>query len=160
VNILPTKQIDKNTINHFFQKHWGSNEMVISSGVYYCDSIDGFAALDETDKIIGLITYIIRNDECEIISLDSTVENKGIGSLLIKEVENLARTERCKKITLVTTNDNIHALGFYQRRGYRLVDIYVNAVEEARKIKPQIPLLAENGIQIMDELLLEKIINY
>jgi hypothetical protein len=57
---------------------------------------------------------------------------------------------------LITTNDNLHALGFYQKRGYVLTKLYPDIVKEARKIKPEIPLVSENGIPIRDELLLEK----
>ncbi|TCP29208.1 hypothetical protein EV207_1117 [Scopulibacillus darangshiensis] len=56
---------------------------------------------------------------------------------------------------LITTNINLHALGFYQKRGYRIVKIIQNAVPKAREIKPGIPLVAENGIPICDEILLK-----
>ena len=66
--------------------------------------------LDNNPAVIGLITYIITNDECKIISLDSTEENKGIGTSLLQEVERVALENECKYINLITTNDNLLAL--------------------------------------------------
>ncbi|WAA09562.1 GNAT family N-acetyltransferase [Fervidibacillus albus] len=156
MQLLHTNNLQRKKITDFFIQHWGSPEMVISSGTFYCDELDGFAAIDEQGELIGLITYVIENDECEIISLDSIIENKGVGSALLLRVEKEACKHRCEKVKLVTTNDNLRALSFYQKRGYALTEIYVRAVEKAREIKPDIPLVAQNGIPIRDELLLVK----
>lgn len=156
MKIVDISEIKKYRITDFFMKQWGSPEMVISSGTFQCDELDGFVALDGGDNIIGLITYIILKDECEIISLDSLIENKGIGTKLVQKVEEAAANTKCKRIKLVTTNDNLHALAFYQKRGYSLADLYINAVDKARKVKPEIPFIAENGIPIRDEILLDK----
>lgn len=155
VNISSIRDLPKNKIIDFFKLHWGSPQMVISSGVYDCSELDGFTVM-KGDEIIGLITYIVQNGECEIISLDSIEEGQGIGTLLVKEVENLARLQRLKLIRLVTTNDNLLALKFYQKRGYKLLRIINNAVDIARKIKPEIPLIGNEGIPIRDEIELVK----
>ena len=143
-------------VQYFFTEQWGSSEMVISSGVYDCSQLDGFAALDEEDNIVGLITFDRKGTELEIISLDSLLEGQGIGGMLLKQVERLARTEQRSVISLITTNDNLNALKFYQKRGYRLSKLLPNAVDEARKIKPSIPLIGEHGIPLQDELQLVK----
>lgn len=85
-----TEDIPSSKIVDFFRSHWGSQEMVISSGVYDCSKLDGFTIVNDEDKIIGLITYIIKDKECEIISLDSIEEGKGVGTSLVQIVENLA----------------------------------------------------------------------
>ncbi|MCU1807995.1 GNAT family N-acetyltransferase [Cytobacillus firmus] len=159
MNIYQVKDLPKNKIIEFFKMHWGSPEMVISSGIYDCSALDGFAVLNEEDKIIGLITYIIKNTECEIISLDSTEEGKGIGTSLVQEVENFAEKKNCRIVKLITTNDNLLALKFYQKRGFILSKIIHNAVEEARKVKPEIPLIGNDGIPIRDEIELIKVLN-
>ena len=156
MKVLKITNDNKNDVRKFFIKHWGSAEMVVSSGVYNCSELDGFIYLNERDEITGLITYIIRNNECEIISLDSTEEGKGIGSELVRAVENLAKQNRCEVISLLTTNDNLHALKFYQKRGYRIVEIIRDAVQKARAIKPSIPLIGNDDIPLHDELKLRK----
>jgi len=158
MKICLIEDLPKSKIIDFFKLHWGSSKMVISSGVYDCSELDGFAVIDKESEIIGLITYIIRDNECEIISLDSIEEGKGIGTSLVKEVENAAAKKNCKLIKLITTNDNLPALKFYQKRGFILSKIINNAVDKARKLKPEIPLFGNDGIPIRDEIELIKYI--
>ncbi|MCR8848069.1 GNAT family N-acetyltransferase [Rossellomorea sp. SC111] len=156
MKIVSLGELPKQLITDFFHRHWGSTKMVISSGVYECDTLDGFAVLNETSEITGLITYMLKGTECEIISLDSLEEKKGIGTTLMKEVEKVAAENGCTRITLITTNDNLLALKFYQKRGFRISIIHRDAVEKARRIKPEIPLIGNDGIPIRDEIELEK----
>ncbi|MFC7685291.1 GNAT family N-acetyltransferase [Ureibacillus sp. GCM10028918] len=153
------ENLPKHKIIEFFKLHWGCPEMVISSGVYDCSTLDGFTVINEEDEIIGLITYIIKDNECEIISLDSIEEGKGIGSSLVQEVESLAIKKKCRLLKLITTNDNLLALRFYQKRGFMLSKILINAVQKARKLKPEIPLIGNDGIPIRDEIELIKKLN-
>jgi len=156
MTVIPIQQLPQDDVLQFFKEHWGSTEMVISSGIYDCSKLDGFAYVDDQNTILGLVTYIIRVEECEIISLDSIVEGKGIGSLLVQAVEQKVFEQGYTMITLITTNDNLHALKFYQKRGYHLVEIIQNAVEQARAYKPEIPLIGNDGIPIRDEIRLAK----
>ena len=74
-------------------------------------------------------------------------QGRGVGSALLGAVEELARRCGCKRLWLVTTNDNTHALAFYQRRGFVLAALHRDAVTEARKtLKPSLPLVGEGGI--------------
>ncbi|RUL47280.1 GNAT family N-acetyltransferase [Lysinibacillus antri] len=158
MKIYAVEDVPKKHIIEFFSLHWGSPQMVISSGVYDCSTLDGFAILNENAQIIGLITYILEDNECEIISLDSIEEGKGIGTSLVQAVETLATEKNCTRIKLITTNDNLFALKFYQKRGYVLSRILNNAVEQARKIKPEIPVIGHDGIPIRDEIELLKVL--
>ena len=142
-------------VNQFFIENWYSTNMSIRGEIIDGTKLDGFL-LQEKNKIIGLITYKFFGDVCEIVSLDSKKENIGIGTALLKEVEMVAIESNCKKLRLITTNDNLRALQFYQKRGYCLTKIYPNAMDEVRKVKPDIPLLGENNIPLRDEIELEK----
>ena len=99
----------------FFNEHWESSEMVISTGIYTCENLDGFI-FEENDQIAGLITYVIKDNGIEIISLDSILEGKGIGTALIEKVENVAKQKQINSIRLVTTNDNLHALSILSKK--------------------------------------------
>ena len=68
----------------------------------------------------------------------------------------MARGEGCRRVWLITTNDNLDALRFYQRRGYHLWKLHVGGIARDRKLKPEIPAIGEHGIFINDELELEK----
>ncbi|MFD1888421.1 GNAT family N-acetyltransferase [Paenibacillus wenxiniae] len=158
MRLVTLHSISKNNLNDFFSNHWGSNQMITSHGVYDCNTLEGFAVLSELDNIIGLVTYTVEENCYEIISLDSLEENRGIGTMLLHKVETVAQMANKNKVSLITTNDNLHALLFYQKKGYQITRVYPNAVEKAREIKPQIPKLSNEGIPIRDELLLEKIL--
>lgn len=158
MKISSLQEYSKEQVINFFIQQWGTTEMVISSGVYDCSKLDGYLFLNDQRKIIGLITYIIRGEECEIVSLDSIEENHGIGTKLVQEVEKTALAKKCKQVTLITTNDNLRALKFYQKRGYFLTKVYPNAVQIARKYKPEIPFVGDGGIPIRDEIELQKVL--
>lgn len=157
VEIRAVTEQERDWMKEFLIQHWGSTQMVYSQGIHQCDELPAFVAyIDE--KPVGLITYQISPQGCEIVSLDSLIEGKGIGSVLVQAVEEIALANQIRRMYLITTNDNLHALRFYQKRDYQLVTIHRNAVEAARRIKPQIPLIGNDGIPIRDEIELEKIL--
>jgi len=99
--------------------------------------------------------YRIEGDQCEITTLNSLVEKEGIGASLIDAVRDVAVAARCKRLWLITTNDNTAALHFYQKRGFVLAALHPNALEKSRKLKPEIPLTGIDGIPLRDEIELE-----
>ncbi|MGI6669783.1 MAG: GNAT family N-acetyltransferase [Acetivibrionales bacterium] len=84
-------------------------------------------------------------------SLNSFEENRGIGTALIKGVIDVARKNDCKRVWLITTNDNIEAIRFYQKKGFELKAVHINAIELSRKLKPSLPLIGMHGIPIKHE---------
>jgi ribosomal protein S18 acetylase RimI-like enzyme len=146
---------DLQRLGQFWVEHWGGEEMLARGNIYRPDDVDGGFVVEEGDEWIGLVTFIIKNDECEVTSLDSLREGKGIGTKLIDAIMEEARKQNCKRLFLVTTNDNLRALGFYQRRNFVLVKLYPNAMEKTRKIKPSVPLIGYNDIPLRDEIELE-----
>jgi len=141
-------------LRQFWVEHWGADFMVTRGKIYRPEQLNGFVA-EEEDAWLGLATFVIEDHEMEVTSLDSLREGKGIGTQLMSFVVKEARQRNCKRIFLITTNDNLNALGFYQRRGFELVKIYRSAIIETRKLKPNIPLIGENNIPLRDEIELE-----
>lgn len=154
-NIERISNETRDLVNQFFIDNWFSTDMSIRGEIIDRTKLDGFL-LQEENTIIGLVTYTFFGDICEIVSLDSKRENIGIGSALLKEIEKIAIDNNCKKMRLITTNDNMRALQFYQKRGYCLTKLYPNAMEEVRKVKPNVPALGDNDIPLRDEIELEK----
>jgi DNA-3-methyladenine glycosylase I len=142
---------DRQQLAEFWREHWAGEEMLVHGDVFRPEQVEGFVNEDWT----GLVTYVFQAEGCEIISLDSLKEAGGVGSALIDAVAEEATRRGCTRLFLGTTNDNLHALGFYQRRGFELVAVRRGAVTEARKRKPGIPLLGENEIPVRDEIELE-----
>ena len=140
-------------LRQFWIEHWGSEEMVSRGKVYRPQQLEGIV-LDEDDEWLGLLTFCI-NDDCEVTSIDSLREGQGIGTMLLNKAVEVARARECNRIFLITTNDNLNALGFYQKRGFELVTIHRGAINESRKIKPGIPQIGMNNIPLRDEIELE-----
>jgi len=155
--IRPIQPSDRIWVSSFVKTHWGSEIVVAKGRVIHPAELDGFTSFREM-KPVGLLTYNIEGSDCEIVTIDSIAEGVGIGTALIEVVRKVAKTKGCTRLWLITTNDNLKALGFYQKRGFHLVALYPNALEASRKLKPQISLRAANGIPIRDELELELLI--
>jgi N-acetylglutamate synthase-like GNAT family acetyltransferase len=107
---------------------------------------------------VGLVTYNIVDECCEIVTIDSIRPFSGVGTVLIEAIKNIALKSGCKRLWLITTNDNMNALRFYQKRGFELVAIHRNALDISRKLKPEIPLTGNDGIPLRDEIELEMIL--
>jgi len=105
---------------------------------------------------VGVLTYTVDGESCEVLTLHVADQRLGIGSALLREVQWVARGEGCCRVWLITTNDNLDALRFYQRRGYRLVKVHPGAVARDRRLKREIPAIGDYGIFINDELELHK----
>lgn len=154
MKIRAIEEKDRGWVQSLLHERWGSTNIVTRGRVHQAEKLPGFIAhLEEQPK--GFITYQIENEDCEIVSLDSLESGRGIGSTLIKSVIDLARSENCNRVWLITTNDNTEALRFYQKIGFELVDIHRNAIKESRKLKPEIPEKGNDGIPIRDEIELE-----
>ena len=154
--IRPVDSDDADWVAKFIIEQWGAEFVVAHYEVYHCRDLPGFVATDGEEKV-GLVTYNIVGDDCEIVSLDSLRLRAGIGTGLIDAVKAAAIKSGCKRLWLVTTNDNMNALRFYQKRGFALVKVNRNAIEFARNLKP-IPLIGADGIPLRDEIELEMIL--
>jgi len=145
---------DREWVRQRITQYWGAQTMVAHGIVYHPSDLPGFLALYHGGPV-ALATFHLEGETCELVSLDCDVQGIGIGTALVAAVLQAAKKAGCRRVWLVTTNDNLHALGFYQKRGFHLVAVHPEAVTEARKQKPSIPMIGENGIPIRDEIVLE-----
>jgi GNAT superfamily N-acetyltransferase len=151
---------DRSRVRGFINEHWGGASVVVHGTEYYPHLLLGFIAEDEREEPIGLATYVIANGACELVTLDSVRRGEGVGSALIAAVVQEGRKKRCSRLWCVTTNDNLPALEFYQKRDFRIVAVHPGAVERARILKPSIPLWGIDSIPIRDEIELEMQLGY
>lgn len=131
---------------------WGADFVVTRGRKVYAAELPGFYAVDDAGKKLGLITYEIVGDRCEVVTLDAFEKYRGIGTALLNETEAAAREAGCKQLWLITTNDNLDAMRFYQKRGMTIAAVNVNAIERSRAMKPSIPEFGYYGIPIRDEI--------
>lgn len=157
--IKPNIENNKKIIK-FLKLHWGSENIVSKGKITNASQISRVMVKDNKDNILGLATFLIndKDNSCELVSIDAIKQGKGIGTLLITKVEEIAKEMKVKKIWLVTTNDNYEAAIFYITKGYRLVKIHKDALDVSRKLKPQIPLKGKHNISLQDEWEFEKLL--
>lgn len=129
---------------------------VVSRGVLHdLTALPGCIA-ERNGERCGFAFYRVDSTECELVAIAATAQWRGIGSRLLAAVESAAAAADCRRLWLITTNDNADAIRFYQRRGYRLAAVHRDAIDAARRIKPSIPEVGNYGIPIRDELEFEK----
>lgn len=133
------------------EEEWAGPLVVTRGQVYDTWHCPGLIAVDE-GKLIGYLLYLPKSEEWEILVLHALEKNRGIGTALIDALSEKVKKTGGKKLSVVTTNDNIPAIRFYQRRGFSLGEVGFNALEETRKIKPNVPEIGLEGIRLSHEL--------
>jgi ribosomal protein S18 acetylase RimI-like enzyme len=147
IEVRPLREDERGWVRSTVRERW-SSEIVVAHGVVYEPArLPGFVA-EEEGAPVGLLTYVLEGDACEIVTIDAFEEGRGIGSALLGAVKGLG----ARRLWLITTNDNVHAQRFYERQGFTLVAVDEGAIDRARRAKPEIPLVGNDGIEIHDEL--------
>lgn len=142
-------------VNHIVAEEWGGPWLVTNGRRFDTAGLPGYACRTG-QQLRGFL--LLRKDalEWEIAVLWSGMENHGIATELLRMAEESARQAGCRRIWLETTNDNIRAFRFYQRRGYDLCAFRRNGMDAVRGYKPEIPPLGEEGIPLRHCLEFEK----
>lgn len=130
---------------------WGSDVVAVHGTMFRPAELPGYIA-ERGGQLVGLLTYDVAGDMLEIVTLNAIERRTGIGTMLIDAAVRAARRKGCREIRLTTTNDNVDALRFYQRRGFRLAELRPGAVDRSRRDKPEIPRTGDYGIPLRDEI--------
>lgn len=153
-HVHPIASGDRSWVTEQVRRLWGGAYVVAHGVTYYPDDLPGFLAIRESERV-GLIAHTIEGERCQIVALYSLHPGIGVGSGLVEAVKENALSLGCRTLWLTTTNDNLDALGFYQKRGFVLKTIHRNAAAIARQLKPELPVVGLHGIPVRDEIDLE-----
>lgn len=155
VEIRAADAVPASELDAFVRSAWGGDTVVAHGERIVPSRLPGLVAVSE-GRVVGHASYRIVEGACEITSIAADPPRTGIGSLLLEAISGEARRSASRRVWLTTTNDNLDALRFYQRRGFRLVALRPGAVDVARRdLKPQLPPIGLHGIPMRDELDLE-----
>jgi len=164
MKIDPILPADQNWIQTTLDERWNGYMIVTRGRTHDAAQLPGFIARTDNPlqlrsgevippgTPVGLITFAVENGDCEIVTLDSLYEGVSIGSGLVMAVRHAAEQAGCRRVWLITTNDNTNAMRFYQRRGFSMKAFYPNAIKASRQLKPTIPLRGYDGIPVRDEI--------
>lgn len=143
---------DRGWMADFIAIHWPGDILVSLLVVHRVAELNGLVAW-EGDQRAGLLTWVVKDLDFEVVTLSSASERRGIGTALMKAAIALARQHDCSRVWLVTSNDNTPAIRFYQRLGMRMVALHRDVVDHQRAtLKPTLPLLGLDGIPLHDEI--------
>lgn len=157
LRIIPLNDMHRPQVNAYIDAEWGV-PIVTRGQAIDPYNLPGFAAVDQA--FCGAVLYQIKANECEIVVLFSLRDNTGAGTALISAVKEEAQKAGCRRVFLITMNDNTRAIRFYQKRGFDLKDVYINAFEQTRRIKGiQGEVQGIDGIPVRHEFEFEMILN-
>lgn len=147
----PDDEEERRRLERRVRSTWGD---VVARRGEVLDPVDGELLGAYVDhEIIGVASYAIRGEECEVVAIEAYQQRQGIATALMDAIRARAASAGCRRLWLVTTNDNLPAIGFYQRWGMDLVAFRRDAVTKARaSLKPEVPLLGHDEIPIRHEL--------
>jgi GNAT superfamily N-acetyltransferase len=154
VKVRALESDDRERLADFIKEKWGNEVQAFRGQVVRPADYPGFVA-EEDREWVGVATLAFDGDECEIVTLNGDPRGRGIGTALIDAVVEHARSRGCRRVRVTTTNSNLDALRFYMRRGFRLAELRVGAVDRSRELKTGIPETGAYGIPMHDELELE-----
>ena len=146
---------DKAWVRERTELLFGGTFLVSRETVHDPTALPGFIAVQDGERV-GLATYHIEGDRCEVVSLDALCQYMGIGTELLQAIDQAARSAGCHSVWLITTNDNLDALRFFQRRGFTISALRPGGIEKIRLLKPGIPATGCYGIPVRDEIEMDK----
>ena len=155
MRVRPREQADETAVATFLSAR-GSRRVARRGELV--DPLEHPALLaEDAGRLAGVAGYVPGAERWELLTLHASESRAGVGTALLSALERAATTAGCNRLWVVTTNDNLDALRFYQRRGFRLSAIRPGAVDASReRLKPEIPVAGDHGIPLRDELELEK----
>lgn len=147
ITVRELRDEDRGWVADVMVDRWGSPIAVAHGVVFEPAALPGFMA-EEDGRPVGLLTYHVEGDGCEIVTIDAFEEGRGVGTALVEAAKALGHA----RLWLITTNDNVGAQRFCERCGFRLVAVHEGVVGRSRRLKPEIPALGEDGTPIRDEI--------
>jgi GNAT superfamily N-acetyltransferase len=137
-----------------FTRDIGRTRVVGFGEVVSLEATDMVVA-DMQGEISGALAWKRRDEALQVVALatDPMWQRSGVGGYLLAEAEVTARREGLSRVIVSASNDNLPALYFYQRHGYRITEVVPDAMLHEGE-PPQHPGFAD--IPVRDELRLEK----
>jgi GNAT superfamily N-acetyltransferase len=158
IEVRPLTEEDRPWAVEIETDSWGEPVVARLGELVDATGLPGFIAFLNGERA-GLLSYALRGDQCEVVTIRSLHEGQGIGRALLDAVRDTAIEAGCRRLWLIATNNNLRALQLYQRWGMDIVALHRHAVSDARRrLKPSIPDRDGKGIPIAHELELEMLL--
>jgi len=142
-------------IDEQWRRLWGLP--VVSLDCQYKPAdVEGLVFRDDRGAPQGLVPWHADGDRAEIVTVDAFEQGRHVGGRLLNGAEEELRRQGVKRTTIMTTNDNLRAIAFYVRHGYRIVAVHLDVMERVRQLKPEVPTTGHDGLPLRDVIELVK----
>ncbi len=147
---------DRDAAQALFARDFRRAETVTFGETVVLDNAEALIA-DMQGEIGGALAWRVDDATFRILALatDPMWQRAGVGGYLLAEAELLARKKRVAHMLVTTTNDNLPALYFYQRHGYRITAVVLDSLTPSADRRPA----GFGGIPVRDEIRLTKTLN-
>jgi len=146
---------DKSELLRIMMAAWGSHSMMIGLHVYDVAEIDALGLFEPEGGTAALASWTVRGETAYLCALHSLKPGEGVAIRMLDAVIFAARKAGAKKLKAMLTNDNMPGLTFYQRQGFRLSGVYLEAIDAYRSVVPTIIKTGYKDIPIHDAIELE-----
>ncbi|HPF70726.1 MAG TPA: GNAT family N-acetyltransferase [Candidatus Krumholzibacteria bacterium] len=155
--VAPLSDDDRKWVQERTELLFGGDFVVSRDEVHDPHCLPGFIACEGRERV-GVATYNITGEDCEVVTIDALCQFMGIGSALLEKIEDVARQAGCRRVWAITTNDNLDAQRFFQTRGFLITAVRLGGMTKIRLLKPNVPRVGYYGIPVRDEIELTKVI--
>jgi GNAT superfamily N-acetyltransferase len=145
---------DRAFLEELLRLRWSGGALMLRGKIVHPKDVEGVAAYHE-GKLAGVATWRLEGPVMYLATLNNISDQRGVGLALLDAMMKLGREKGSALLRVIVTNDNLNALGFYQRRGFRIVAVHPGAIDMIRTLMPNIPDMGANRIPIRDEIELE-----
>jgi GNAT superfamily N-acetyltransferase len=145
---------DRAFLDELLRLRWSGGALILRGKIVHPKDVEALAAYHD-GRLAGVATWRLEGPVIYLATLNNITEQRGVGVALLEAVMKLGRQKGSALLRVIVTNDNINALGFYQRRGFRIVAVHPGAIDTIRTLLPNIPTMGANRIPIRDEIELE-----
>jgi ribosomal protein S18 acetylase RimI-like enzyme len=120
---------DRAVALELFKRDFGHKEIVAFGEVIPLEHVPAIVA-EMKGELAGALAYRELPAAVHIVALatDPMWQRSGVGGHLVAEIELAARRRKLPSVVVATTNDNLPAMYFYQRRGYVISEMIAGGV--------------------------------
>jgi ribosomal protein S18 acetylase RimI-like enzyme len=145
---------DRAFLEELLRLRWSDGALILRGKIIHPKDVDALAAYHD-GRLAGVATWRLEGPILYLATLNNISEQRGVGVALLDAMMELGRRKGSALMRVIVTNDNLNALGFYQRRGFRMIALHPGAVDTIRTLMPNVPTMGANRIPMRDEIELE-----
>lgn len=148
------RPMDQQRLSELLALRWPDQSMIICGEFVRPEDVEGIGAFTE-ERLHGMATWRSHGKIMHIVAVNAFTEMRGVGVALVDAMIAHARARGMAFLRATISNDNVIALRFYQKRGFRMAALHRGVFDIMRHIKPSIPTRGIDGIPMRDEIELE-----